>query len=51
VLARYATAMIDGLTLLWLNEPADEGHARAALDLAMRQLLDQAVPNKKAASA
>lgn len=51
VLARYATAMVDGLTLLWLNEGGDDDLARAALGKAMEFLLGQAVPNPKAASA
>lgn len=49
VLARYATAMVDGLTLLWLNEGGDDDVARAALGKAMEFLLGQAEPAKATA--
>lgn len=50
VLARYATAMVDGLTLLWLNEGGDDGLARAALANAMGYLLGQAEPAAQVAA-
>jgi AcrR family transcriptional regulator len=44
VLSRYLTAMVDGVTLLWLNEGGDDRLARQALDCAVAYLLDQAEP-------